>query len=276
MTDNIKSYRAIFFDLDGTLLPMDIDEFMQSYFKRIAAFAARSGFDASRFMDALMAGTKTMLSHTDDMTNEAVFWNTFRQVYGPDVPDNLRPVVDDFYGRDFPHIADGFEGDPAAARIVDGLAEKGYTLVLATTPLFPRLAIEWRLKWAGIDDPSVFARITSYENSKAAKPSRAYYAENLAALGLSGADVLMVGNNTEEDLSFIELGADAYLITDFLLDPLGYDLSSVRHGTMADFEAWACGLPACAQPAERVRTDAIEHDAIERALAANLATAQGR
>ena len=26
------AYRALFFDLDGTLLPMEIDEFMRTYF----------------------------------------------------------------------------------------------------------------------------------------------------------------------------------------------------------------------------------------------------
>ena len=33
------------------------------------------------------------------------------------------------------------------------------------------------------------------------------------------ADVLMVGNNTVEDLGIRSLGADAFLVTDHLLDP---------------------------------------------------------
>ena len=27
-----RTFRAVFFDLDGTLLPMDVDVFMKSYF----------------------------------------------------------------------------------------------------------------------------------------------------------------------------------------------------------------------------------------------------
>ena len=62
------------------------------------------------------------------------------------------------------------------------------------------------------------------------KPRPLYYAENLAAAGVDGADVLMVGNNTVEDLSFMHLGADGYLVTDWLLDPAGFDLASGRRG----------------------------------------------
>ena len=43
MTVNPASYRAVFFDLDGTLLPMDLDEFMNAYFKAIGSFVARKG-----------------------------------------------------------------------------------------------------------------------------------------------------------------------------------------------------------------------------------------
>ena len=60
------------------------------------------------------------------------------------------------------------------------------------------------------------------------KPKLAYYAENVAACGLAGEDVLMVGNNTVEDLAIRGLGADAFLVTDHLLDPdEGFDLASV-------------------------------------------------
>ena len=45
-------------------------------------------------------------------------------------------------------------------------------------------------------------------------------------------DILMVGNNTREDLAAMKLGLDAYLVTDWLLDPDGFDIESVKHGTM--------------------------------------------
>lgn len=262
-----RPYRVICFDLDGTLLPMDIDEFMGSYFKSIARFAAAHGLDAERFMDALKRGTHAMAAHDDDATNEETFWATFAQCYGEGAHE-VRELVGDFYEHDFAHIGDGFEGNPAVARIISKLADKGYPLVLTTMPMFPRRAVEHRLQWAGID-ASAFARITSYENSKSVKPRQTYYAENLAAMGAAGADVLMVGNNTQEDLAFLDLGADAYLITDWLLDPVSFDLSTVKHGSMDEFEAWVDALPACAEPLSNIATGAVARDDMESALAAN-------
>lgn len=79
----------------------------------------------------------------------------------------------------------------------------------------------------------------------------------------------MVGNNTMEDLSFLDLGADAYLVTDWLLDPVGFDLDTVRHGSMADLEAWVDGLPACADPAASISDAPVAQQAMQQALAAN-------
>ena len=163
------------------------------------------------------------------------------------------PLLNEFYEHDFGAIGEGVQANPACARAVAALAAKGYPLVLATMPMFPRRAVEWRLAWAGVD-PAHFSRLTSFENSTSVKPKPAYYAENLAACGLAGADVLMVGNNTVEDLAACSLGADAFLVTDHLLDPTdGFDLSSVRHGAMEEFAVWAEALPPCANPALRHR-----------------------
>ncbi len=257
MTNAPRSYRAICFDLDGTLLPMDMDDFLAAYFKRIAAYMGEQGLDGAAFMAALKTGTEAMAHHDDERTNEEAFWSAFFPAYeaaAHEVLDEaarmrMHALADEFYDVDFPHVGDGVQLNPASARVVDALADKGYPLVLTTMPFFPRRAVEHRLAWAGVD-PARFARITSYENSHSVKPKHAYYAENLAALGVTGEDVLMVGNNTLEDMAFLDLGADGYLVTDHLLDPVGFDLESVKHGRMADFEAWADALPACADPAQ--------------------------
>ncbi len=266
-----RSYRAVCFDLDGTLLPMDIDEFMAKYFAGIAAFMTANGQDGERFMAALKAGTKAMATHADDALNSDAFWRTFFEVYGVadlSQQERLQQLSTRYYDEAFPHIGDGFQGDPTAARVIAKLAAKGYPLVLTTMPMFPRAAVEHRLEWAGVD-PAAFARITHYGNSKSVKPKQTYYAENLAAMGVAGDEVLMVGNNTMEDLSFLDLGADAYLVTDWLLDPVGFDLDTVRHGSMADLEAWVDGLPACADPAASISDAPVAQQAMQQALAAN-------
>ena len=262
-----RAYRAIFFDLDGTLLPMEIEEFLGAYFKAIARFVAERGLDAQAFSAGLKAGIGVMAAHDDGRANAEAYWEAFfPHVEGGE--GEWLPLLNEFYEHDFGAIGEGVQANPACARAVAALAAKGYPLVLATMPMFPRRAVEWRLAWAGVD-PAHFSRLTSFENSTSVKPKPAYYAENLAACGLAGADVLMVGNNTVEDLAACSLGADAFLVTDHLLDPTdGFDLSSVRHGAMEEFAVWAEALPPCANPACGIEAGAVAAAAREEALAA--------
>ncbi len=271
-----RALRAVCFDLDGTLLPMDIDEFMSAYFHRIAAYVADHGVDQAAFMSALKKGTQAMAANHDGQTNEAAFWAVFHPAFeeasgsplSEEERQRMRELADAFYAEDFGHIGDGFTANPAAARVVRTLQEKGYPLVLATMPMFPRPAVEHRLAWAGVD-PKAFARITSYENSTSVKPKQTYFAEVLAAVGVPGDQVCMVGNNTMEDFAFLDLGVEGFLVTDWLLNPIDVDIQQMRHGTFADLEAWAEALPVCADPASDIRSGAIPPEESAAALEDN-------
>lgn len=264
-----RAYRAVFFDLDGTLLPMEIDEFMRTYFGVLGSYVARFGVAPEAFMAGMKAGIKNMAAHDDGRPNCEAFWEGWFAHVDADVCD-WPAELDRFYEGPFGELGAGVVPNPAAARAVDALAAKGYPLVLATMPMFPERAVRWRLEWAGVD-PDRFARLTHFANSTSVKPKTSYYAENLAAAGLCGADVLMVGNNTVEDLAACSLGVDAFLVTDHLLDPTdGFDLASVKHGSMEEFAAWAEALPACASPAIGVDAGLVDAAACERVLAENL------
>lgn len=260
-------YRAICFDLDGTLLPMDLDAFMNGYFASIAKFAATKGLDTGVFLQGLKAGTKAMAVSGEEITNADAFWEVMCQFVAGDKEDWIA-TFEEFYRGDFKAVGADVRANPAAARAIDTLREKGYTLALTTMPMFPRLAVAERLRWAGID-ADAFSRITTYENSCSVKPRPTYYAENLAALGVRGEEVLMVGNNTVEDLAFLDLGADGYVVTDHLIDPLNYDFSTIKHGSMDDFAAWCETLPNCENPAVDVEVGIIAVEATQRALAEN-------
>lgn len=264
-----RTYRAIFFDLDGTLLPMELDEFLGAYFETIAKFVAAQGLDAKAFSAGLKAGIGAMAAHDGARTNFDAFWEAFFQHTDRDAT-KWEELLAGFYEHDFGAIGAGVVPNPAAAHAIETLAAKGYPLVLATMPMFPRRAVEWRLSWAGID-AARFGRITSFENSTSVKPKPTYYAENVAACDLVGEDVLMVGNNTVEDLAIQGLGADAFLVTDHLLDPSeGFDLAGVQHGTMEEFAAWAEALPACADPARGIESGIVDAAARSAVLAAGL------
>ncbi len=235
-------YKAIFFDLDGTLLPMDIDEFMGSYFTALKSFIAANDRDMETFDHGLRQGIHAMSSHDDDRLNADVFWEAFLpHVEGGH--DAWNPLLTSFYEKDFGAIGDRVVPNDHAVASVELLRNKGYSLTLATMPMFPQTAVEWRLRWAGID-PGSFDRMTTYENSTSVKPKASYFIENVKAAGVEPHEILMVGNNTREDLACLEVGMDAFLVTDHLLDPEGFDLGEVKHGSFADFAQWAQKLPA--------------------------------
>ncbi len=298
---NGKTYRAVFFDLDGTLLPIDLDAFMASYFKALGAHLAPLGVARDDFMAGMRSGIMAMVANDSGRPNAAAFWDAFFAHVLPANADgaqpaaadgapaavaadepaapasarvtstgateaDLRAAVDAFYETDFGTLGCDVEPNPAAARAINALAEKGYPLALTTMPMFPRRAVEWRLTWAGVD-PKAFSRITTFNNSTAVKPKLNYYAENLAAAGLAGADVLMVGNNTKEDMAACKLGCDGYLVTDHLIDPEGFDIASVRSGSLEDFAAWAESLPTCENPAANIADGEVDAPARQAVLA---------
>lgn len=262
-----RAYRAVFFDLDGTLLPMELDEFMRSYFQSLGAYVAQFGVSGESFMAGMKTGIKAMAAHDDGLPNAEAFWGGFFAHVDPAATD-WKTQLDAYYDHEFGELGAGMQPDPAAARTVEALAAKGYPLVLTTMPMFPQRAVEWRLTWAGVDS-SRFARITSFMNSTSVKPKLTYYAENLAAAGVAGSDILMVGNNTLEDLAVLGLGADAFLVTDHLIDPVQFDLASIKHGSLEELAAWVERLPVCVNPAMDVSTEVVSADVRAQALADN-------
>lgn len=237
------AYDAVFFDLDGTLLPMDVETFLSKYFTLLGQCAVTRGFEPKQFSEAMRTSVFSMSQHEPGVLNSSVFWETFEACLGP-IDDATRAFFDEFYEQDFGRIGEGFVPDPAAARAVEALRRRGYPLYLTTMPMFPRPGVEWRLRWAGVD-PAAFARITCYDNSTACKPSLTYYHENLEIADVPASRVLMVGNNTKEDLACLDAGMDAYLVTDYLLNPNDFDIDTVKHGSMAAFADFVETLPAC-------------------------------
>ena len=264
------TYRAVFFDLDGTLLPIDLDAFMGSYFKALGAHLAPLGVARDDFMAGMRGGIMAMVANDTGKPNADAFWQAFFSCVLPTSTGasetDLHAAVEAFYETDFGALGRDVNPNPVAARAIETLAQKGYPLALTTMPMFPRRAVEWRLTWAGVN-PKAFSRITTFNNSTAVKPKLNYYAENLAAAGLAGADVLMVGNNTKEDMAALKLGCDGYLVTDYLIDPEGFDIASVRSGSLDDFAAWVETLPTCENPAQNITDGEVAAEARALVLA---------
>jgi FMN phosphatase YigB (HAD superfamily) len=210
--------RAWLFDLDGTLLPLDVDEFLPRYLGALARRAAEVT-DPERFTQALLASTAAMVANRDPaLTNAAVFWCEFRGHLGQATVDRLLPLIDAFYRHDFPRLGRAYRSSPWARRALAAVLDQGAALVLATNPLFPEVAIRERMRWAEVADLP-FTLITSFEQMHFCKPAPAYYLEVLDRLGLPPEACVMVGNDVQEDIVPARaVGLSTYLVTDMAID----------------------------------------------------------
>lgn len=207
--------KAVFFDLDGTLLNLNLDTFLPRYFSGLSNKVAHL-VDGDMFHANLMKATKAMINNTDpSQTNEEVFDAVFfdHKSFQRDV---MYPIFEDFYNNDFQELGHEYGPVPGSHALLNKAQEMGMDLVLATNPLFPLKAIEERMRWAGILDYP-FAMITSYELMHACKPHREYYEEILTRLQLKPQECLMIGNDPLEDMVAGELGITTYLALDHVV-----------------------------------------------------------
>lgn len=230
---NIK---AVLFDLDGTLLPMDFDVFLKAYFGGLCKKMVPFGYEPDQLVKAIWKGTDAMIKNDGSATNEEAFKNCFKGIYGEEALGHI-PYFDEFYKTDFKEVQKVCGFTPDAKKTVDFLKSRGLRLVLATSPIFPLVAIEARLSWAGLS-PSDFEFVTTYENSCYTKPNPKYYEGIAERLGLDPAECIMVGNDVDDDMVASDVGMKVFLLTDNLINKSGEDIEKYPHGgygEMLDF-----------------------------------------
>lgn len=225
--------KIVLFDLDGTLLPMDQEIFTKTYFKLLAARLMPHGYEADKLIDGIWTGTAAMVKNDGSRTNEAAFWDRFAQIFGEHVRKD-EPIFDDYYRTDFQQVAQVCGRAPEARAVIDELKAAGARVALATNPIFPAVATESRICWAGLE-PEDFEFYTTYENSYHCKPNPEYYRDILAKLGCEGRDCVMVGNDVEEDMvPAASLGMEVFLLTDCLINKKERDINVWPHGGFAE------------------------------------------
>jgi len=233
---------TILFDLDGTLLPMNLEGFMDTYVKAVKSRIESAGYDGKKVIDAIWAGTDAMLNNEGVLTNEDMFLKTFEEYIGEDFSKIIREL-NKFYKKDF--IVSKLNTTPTAlaGESVKILKDKGYTIAIATNPVFPSIATEQRIAWAGLDIND-FEFVTTYENTCYTKPNINYYKKILQTLGKQPEDCLMVGNDVDEDMCVVKLGIDAFLIKDCLINKSRSDISDYKQGDWETFREFVESLPS--------------------------------
>lgn len=233
---------TVIFDLDGTLLPMPNQElFLETYFKALSKKMVSQGLEPQVIIKAVWTATGAMVNNDGTMTNEQRFWKVFCNLTGED-SRKLEPVFDHFYRNEFVDAKTATSTHPHAAECIKILKEKGYQVVLATNPLFPRIATLTRMEWAGIN-PDDFELVTTYENSSYCKPQLEYYKEVLQNIGKKPEECMMVGNDVREDMCAAKLGMDTYLLKDCLICSESDDLTGYTQGDFDDLLKMVKVLP---------------------------------
>ena len=220
--------KAVLFDLDGTLLPMDMDEFTSGYFKFLVKKLMPHGYDKDTLIPAIWHGTAAMVRNDGSCTNEEAFWKDFAEVLGDKVHAD-KHIFEEFYANEFNNAKDICGYNPKAAEIVRDIKKRNLRVILATNPLFPKVATENRIRWAGLT-PDEFEFFTTYENIEYCKPNIKYYEKVLERANLKPEDCLMVGNDVDEDMVAANLGMKVFLLTDCMINKSSKDIEEFPHG----------------------------------------------
>ena len=227
---------TVLFDLDGTLLPMDQDVFIKKYFGLLAQKLAPFGYDSEKLIQAVWAGTKAMVMNDGKVTNKDAFWIACDTTLGCAASKDA-DIHMDFYRNEFNQVQEVCGFEPMAAQIIHSLKDRGYRVALATNPLFPAIATQNRIRWAGLR-PEDFELYTTYENSRYCKPNLDYYRDVLTQMNVRAEECLMVGNDVGEDMVTANLGMKVFLLTDCLINRTGADISQYPHGSFAELAAF--------------------------------------
>ncbi|WP_210388978.1 HAD family hydrolase [Olsenella sp. HMSC062G07] len=197
--------KAVLFDLDDTLIDINLGAFMARYLAGQARILSRVLRVAPPF--AYLAVVEGYLridsfSRTDDLTSERLFFQTVCRRVGR--PLDLDVLAEPLAYYDAEYI-DRFRGGIVQAgpragshEAIEAARSLGLEVALATNPVFSLAVDRTRMRWGEID-PAVFAGVSHWANSRRSKPCARYYQEFVSSLGLVPQECLMVGNDAGRD-----------------------------------------------------------------------------
>lgn len=203
--------KTVLFDMDGTLLNMGESAFENEYIKRMVIFLEqRYPGKGKEIVKAVGYGGEAMKKSDGSRANIEVFWDAFESMSGYS-REEIEPVITQYYQTDYTHIGDDYVPDQNMQSAVRMLAEKGYQLLVATTPVVPLIANKERVRWSGLSDIP-WMDITSFETYNYSKPNLKYYQQICDKFNLNPTECLMVGDSLVKDFPATELGMDFFLI----------------------------------------------------------------
>lgn len=208
--------KACLFDLDGTLLPMDTDRFVEIYLKALTPHVAHL-IPQDKLVPMIWKATMAMIESQEcELTNEQVFEREFLKLAGLK-KEEIWPEFDRFYEVEFPKLQQYTGHNPIAREVVQAALERGYKVAVATNPVFPKAAIMERMRWAGVADLP-FEWVTVYEETHYCKPRPQYYREVAEHLDVQPEECVMIGNDMQEDMVASTIGMKTFFLSEHRID----------------------------------------------------------
>ena len=211
--------------------------FLKAYFR---ALAPRFGMgdDVPRFREMLLSSVRLMLhAREGERTLDRLLVEDFAARSGMS-EEAVLTAFDTFHREDLETLRPLTRPFAAAKPLLEKTLAAGYTLAVATNPVFLRRAVESRIRWAGLEELP-FAFISTAENMRVCKPHPEYFTEVLAALGREPRECMMIGDDPVKDMPASLVG----IATFFIPSPgeRRHPETADYRGTLGDLSRWIDG-----------------------------------
>lgn len=192
--------KAVLLDLDNTLLSNPDRQFAIAFMKAFDDhFKAQLGIDnlAQTFRKGIQLSGQ---SRETIQTNTDVMLQLLSDETGA-TTEQVQNIWQSFYETAYLGLRQYTAPIENNISLIESLLQQNIAVAIATNPIYPKIAIYERLKWAGLASYiEHFTFITHSNNMHYAKPHPAYYAEVIARIGIEPDEALMIGDSIGNDI----------------------------------------------------------------------------
>ena len=233
-------FKAILFDLDGTLIYFDPEEFIKTYLFAAGNFFSDLVPSPEQFAkDILESILNIEIADKGETTVEEDFFADFCPKYYFIDCKTIKERFEEFYRTKFDVVKHLVKPINGAAELIQKIKREypEIKIVLATNPVFPLIAIEKRMTWGGLKK-EWFDLITHVENFHYCKGNLKYWDEILKIINIKPEEALVVGNDAKRDLTAKKCGLKTFLVEDTLEngDYITREINPDFKGKLTDLE----------------------------------------